>query len=66
MQQLHYNNGNVVFLCGPCQDVISKGQSQLRSHFCTGVCEEGTEAGGRGITIVGAVTRKSLVTDFER
>jgi hypothetical protein len=30
MQQLNYNNGNRVFLCGLCQDIISKGQSQLR------------------------------------
>jgi hypothetical protein len=26
---LDFNNGNGVFLCGPCWDVISKGQSQL-------------------------------------
>jgi hypothetical protein len=31
---------------------------------CMGVCEEGTlAAGGRGIAIVGAITRKRLVTD---
>jgi hypothetical protein len=30
MQQLDYNNGNVMFLCDPCRDVISKGQSYLR------------------------------------
>jgi hypothetical protein len=29
MQQLDYNNGNGVFLRGPCRDIISKGQSQL-------------------------------------
>jgi hypothetical protein len=29
MQQLDYNNGNGVFLRGPCRDVVSKGQSQL-------------------------------------
>jgi hypothetical protein len=29
MQQLDYNNGNWVFLRGPCRDVINKGQSQL-------------------------------------
>jgi hypothetical protein len=35
------------------------------SQFCTGVCEERTWAGGRGITIVEAVTRKRLVTDWK-
>jgi hypothetical protein len=30
MQQLDCNNGNGVFLRGPCPDVINKGQSQLR------------------------------------
>jgi hypothetical protein len=30
MQLLDYNNGNEMFLRGPCRDVISKGQSQLR------------------------------------
>jgi hypothetical protein len=30
MQQLDYNNANGVFLRGPCRDVISKGQGQLR------------------------------------
>jgi hypothetical protein len=30
MQQLDYNNGNLVFLCGLCWSVTSKGQSQLR------------------------------------
>jgi hypothetical protein len=29
MQQLDYNNGKAVFVCGPCQDDISKGQNQL-------------------------------------
>jgi hypothetical protein len=29
------------FLCGPCEDIISKGQGQF-SQFYTGVCEEGT------------------------
>jgi hypothetical protein len=35
------------------------------SQFCTGVCEERTWVGGRGIAIVGAVTRKRIVTDSE-
>jgi hypothetical protein len=35
MQQLDYNNGNGVFLLGPCRDVISKGQSQLSSVWQT-------------------------------
>jgi hypothetical protein len=32
-------------------------------QFCAGVCEDRTRAGGRGIAIVVAVTRKRLVTD---
>jgi hypothetical protein len=44
MQQLEYNNGNGVFLHDACQDVISKGQSQLLVDFCTGGCEERTLA----------------------
>jgi hypothetical protein len=39
------------FLCGPYQDVLSKGQSYF------------TSAGSRGIAIVRAVIRKHLVTD---
>jgi hypothetical protein len=35
------------------------------SQFRTGVCEERTCAGGRGIAIIGAVTRKRLATDWE-
>jgi hypothetical protein len=31
------------------------------SQFCTGVCEERTLAGDRGIAIVGAITRKRIV-----
>jgi hypothetical protein len=30
MQLLDYNNGNWVFLRGPCRDVKSKGQRQLK------------------------------------
>jgi hypothetical protein len=52
------------FLCGPCRDVISKEQVQF-SHFCTGICEVRTWAGGRGIAVVGAVTRKLLATNRE-
>jgi hypothetical protein len=61
-QQADYNNGKRAFLRGPCRYVISKGQS-MESEFCAGVYEEKTCAGGRGIAIVGAVTRKHLVTD---
>jgi hypothetical protein len=32
-------------------------------EFCMGIGEERTLAGGRGIAIVGAVTRKPLATD---
>jgi hypothetical protein len=42
----------MVFLCGPCRDVISKGQSSVESQFCTGIGEERTSAGGKGIAIV--------------
>jgi hypothetical protein len=59
MQELDETIEGLYFLCGPCQDVISKRQSQLS----TGVSEERTLAGGRVIAIVGAVTRKRLVTD---
>jgi hypothetical protein len=62
-QPKNYNNGNGVFLRGPCRDVISKEQSQLIVQFCTGVGEESTRPGDRGTAIVGAVTRKRLVTD---
>jgi hypothetical protein len=36
--------------------------TELR-QFYTGVHEDRTSAGGRGIAIIGAVTRKRLVTD---
>jgi hypothetical protein len=39
------------FLHDPCRDVISKGHGQF-SQFCTGVCEERTRAGSRGITLL--------------
>jgi hypothetical protein len=39
------------------------GIYSVEREFCTGVCEERTLAGGRGIAIVGADTRKRLVTD---
>jgi hypothetical protein len=32
------------FYGDPCQEVISKGRSQLKFEFCTGVCEERTWA----------------------
>jgi hypothetical protein len=53
------------FICGPRRDIISKRQGQL-SHFCTGVSEEKTCAGGKGITIVRAVTRERLLPYWER
>jgi hypothetical protein len=45
------------FLCGLCRDVTSKGQG----HLIVLYGREG--AGGRGVAIVGAVTRKRLITD---
>jgi hypothetical protein len=45
------------FLCGPCQDVISLVSSVWES------VKRGLEPRGRGIAIVGTVTRKRLVTD---
>jgi hypothetical protein len=35
-----YNNGNRVFLCDLCQDIIYKRQSQMLVEFCMGGCEE--------------------------
>jgi hypothetical protein len=53
------------FLCRPCRDIISKGHKVSVVQFYRGVCEERTWAGGRGIAIVGAVTRKRLITDWK-
>jgi hypothetical protein len=48
------------FLCGLCQDVVSteQGVSSVEESV-----NRGLEPGGRGIAIVGAATRKHLVTD---
>jgi hypothetical protein len=64
MQQLDYNNATAVFSMWSVLRSLEL-MSSLKVQFCTGVCEERTSAGGRGITIVGAVTRKRLVTDTE-
>jgi hypothetical protein len=60
MQQLDYKNERSVF---PMWSV--QGEKSVDNEFCTTVCEERTSAGGKGIAIVGAVTRKQLVTDLE-
>jgi hypothetical protein len=52
------------FVSGTWRDVTIKGQIQFR-QFCAGVCEGRTWAGGRGRAIVGAVTRKRPVGDWE-
>jgi hypothetical protein len=39
---------------------------KVRAYFCRGICEERALVGSRGIAIVEAVTRKRLVTDWER
>jgi hypothetical protein len=41
MQHLDATIEELCFLCSPCRDFISKGQSQFR-EFCTGGCEERT------------------------
>jgi hypothetical protein len=62
MQQLGYNSGNGVFLCGPWRNVISKGQSSVENEFCTGGCEERTRAReAEGSPLLGAVARERLV-----
>jgi hypothetical protein len=46
-------NATIEGLCGPCRDVITKGQDRQSSvQFWTGVCERG----GRGVATVGAAT----------
>jgi hypothetical protein len=50
------------FLLGPCRDVISKGQGQSLVSSVRESMKRGFEPGDREITIVGAVTRKHLVT----
>jgi hypothetical protein len=43
MQQLDYNNGNGVFLRGPCRAVISKGVCQWRVSSARKVVNRGPE-----------------------
>jgi hypothetical protein len=63
MLQLHQNNGRAVFPRWSVPTCYKQGTKLVNNQFCTGVCEERTWAGGRRMTIVGAVTRKRLVTD---
>jgi hypothetical protein len=51
------------FIRGPCRDVISKGPSFSLVSSVRKSVKRGLEPGGRGIAIVGALTRKRLVTD---
>jgi hypothetical protein len=58
LQQLDYNNGNGMFLRGPCRDVISKGQG----HFSMGLCEERTsECEAEECPLLEAIARERLV-----
>jgi hypothetical protein len=63
MQQLDYNNGRAVFSTWSvtryfkARDEVSSVSSVRES------VKRGLEPGNRGIAIVGAVTRKHLVTD---
>jgi hypothetical protein len=50
------------FLYGPCRDVISKGHGYRLMISVREYVKRGLELGGRGIAIVGALTRKRLVT----
>jgi hypothetical protein len=47
------------FLSGPCRDVISKGQGQLRVSSI----QESVKRGPELEAIVGVITRKRLITD---
>jgi hypothetical protein len=58
MQQLDYNNGRAVFSTWSVPRCYKQGMKSVESEFCTGVFEERTWAGGRGIATVGAVTGK--------
>jgi hypothetical protein len=49
--------GELCFLCDPCRDVISKGQSQLRVEFCTG----GRLREAEESPLLGTVARERLV-----
>jgi hypothetical protein len=50
------------FLCGPCRDVISTGQSEKKVWFCTGGCEERTWAReAEESPLLEAVARERLV-----
>jgi hypothetical protein len=60
MQQLDYNNGNCVFLRGPCRDVISKWQSQLIVLY-GGLWREDLSSWSWRITTVKAVARERLM-----
>jgi hypothetical protein len=50
------------FLCGPCRGVISKGQGHLVVSSVLESAKKRLEPVGRGTAIVGAVSRKRLVT----
>jgi hypothetical protein len=39
IMQQDYNNGRVVFLCGPCRGVISKGEGQFNQLKVSSVWE---------------------------
>jgi hypothetical protein len=57
------NNIRAVFTIWSVPIFYKQGKGLENSQFWTGVCEERTCAGRRGITIVGDVTRKHLVID---
>jgi hypothetical protein len=56
--------GNGVFLRGPCHVLEENWVDQVRSvSSVRESVKRGLESGGRGIAIVGAVTKKHVVTD---
>jgi hypothetical protein len=63
MQQLDYSTGRAVFTIWSVPRCYKQETRSVESQSYTGVCEERTLAGVTEITIVGAFTRKRLVTD---
>jgi hypothetical protein len=58
-------NRKAVFSMWSMPRCYKQGKRLELSQFCRGVGEERAWAGGRGIAIVGDVTRKRLVQDWE-
>jgi hypothetical protein len=58
------NNRRAVFSMWPVPRCYKQGTRLELRQYCEGVGEERTWAGGRGLAIVGAVTRKRLVEHY--